>query len=295
MLKNYYKIIKKMLYMLIISPKFFFKRIFLELKTFILPVPKSSIPKKINGVLFRFDFDYSQKVKKMYFGSYESRIVEALKSFLKKGDTFIDVGANVGYLTAIAAGCVGTSGQVHSFEPVPEYFEKLKSFADENSQYKIKTNQFALGSEEKAEKIYIGGKSYIGNNTFFPELLDGIKAVETLDVFVIRLDKYIEERNINKITIIKIDVEGFEFPVLLGLEKFFNKCYFNKLLTFPLIICEICPPAYKFLGYKLEDLFEYMQRFNYFPFSILNSKKELNIEKIKKESTMNILFKVKKL
>lgn len=284
-----------MLYMLIINPKFFFKRIFLELKTFILPVPRSSISKKINGVLFRFDFNYSQKVKKMYFGSYESRIVEVLKSFLKKGDTFIDVGANVGYLTAIAAGCVGISGQVHSFEPVPEYFEKLKSFADENSQYKIKTNQFALGIEEKAEKIYIGGKSHIGNNTFFPELLGGIKAVETLDVSVIRLDKYIEERGINKIKIIKIDVEGFEFPVLLGLEKFFNKCYFNKLSMLPLIICEVCPPAYKLLGYKLEDLFEYMQRFNYFPFSILNSKKELNIKKIKKESTMNILFKVKEL
>lgn len=288
MLKNYYQIIKRLLYILINNPRFFFKRVSLELRAFVSPIPKFSAVKKINGILFEFDFDYSPKMKKMYFNTYQPSVVEILRIFLRKGDTFIDVGANIGYLSALAAGLVGREGEVHSFEPVPEYCQKLKKFAKMNTQYKIYVNQFALGNEEKSGTIYIEGNPDIGNNTFFPALLPDNKS-KTAQVSIQRLDKYIKEREIKNIKLIKIDVEGFEFPVLKGLSGYFSECQ-NKN-SYPLIICEVCPEVYAFLGHKLQDLFDYMRNFSYYPFKVLNIRKRIDINKMNKKEVVDIIFK----
>ena len=63
-------------------------------------------------------------VRYMYTGSYEIETYLALKKFLKPGDTFIDIGGNIGYITALAAGIVGKTGEVHAFEPIKKYFSE---------------------------------------------------------------------------------------------------------------------------------------------------------------------------
>lgn len=290
MFKNYRLIIKKLFYILINNPIFFFKRIFLELKSFILPFPKSPVLKKINGILFEFNFDYSGKIKEMYFGNYQPIIPEILKKYLKKGDIFIDVGASIGYFSAIAAGYVGENGQVHSFEPAPEYFQKLDALSKMNSQYNIVVNQFALGEKEEFGKIYVEGPSDIGNNTFFPDLFNAdIKKGKVVPVPVRRLDSYIKEKGLNNIKLIKIDVEGFEFPVLKGLSDYLAEC--SGAGFCPPIICEIIPSAYPHSGCKLQDLLDYMSKFSYYPFEILNTQKRMSINKIEKESIKDVLFK----
>ncbi len=292
MFKDYYNTVKHLFHILIINPNFFFKRVFFESKAFILPLPKKAVQKKINGVLFNFDFNYSDKIKKMYFGTFQPAVEEVLKKYLKNGDTFIDVGANIGYFSLIGAGFVGKVGQVHSFEPVSEYFEKLKNLSENNKQYNITVNQFALGETEKKEKIYIGGPLHIGNNTFFPDLLEGINEVKEAEVSICRLDKYIKEKNIQNIKLIKIDVEGFEFSVLKGLESFFSENYKKQML--PVIICEIVPEVYENYSYKLEDVFEYMAKFSYLPFNVINTNKKIDIKEIKKRRTVDVLFKINK-
>lgn len=291
--KKYYPFIKHVFFVLRTNPSFFVRRVFLELKQLISVRPKNCVSKKINGVLFKFDFDYSPSFKSMYYGTYEPSIVELLKKHLKNGDTFIDAGANIGYYTAIAAGLVGKDGQVHSFEPVPEYFQKLRNIAEDNKQCKITVNKLALGDEEKTKKIYIGGHQYIGkdigNNTFFPDLFDNLNGVSNTDVSVCILDKYIKQKNIKNIKLIKIDVEGFEFSVLRGLKDYLSQCF--RADSGPLIICEIIPEVYPSLGYKVEDLFKYMADFSYYPFEIINTHKKANINRIKKKHDTDVLFK----
>lgn len=289
MIKKYCQIAKELFHVLTINPGFFFKRVFLQLRSYVVPVPKTAVSKKINGILLKFDFDYSPIYKSMYLDTYQPSITDLIKKNLKNGDTFIDVGANMGYFSAVAAGIVGKEGQVHSFEPVPEYFQRLKNIADTNSQYKIAVNQFALGDEEKTEKIYIGGHSRIGNNTFFPDLFDDQKGISSTEVSVRRLDKYIKEKNINNIKLIKIDVEGFEFPVLRGLKDYFSEC--SRTGSCPSIICEIVPGVYPDLGCKLEDLFDYMEEFSYYPFEIFNTEKRINIDRIRNKHVTDVFFK----
>ncbi len=289
MFKNYRPIIKRFFHILVNNPIFFFKRILLELKYFILPMPKSAVVKKINGVSFNFDFNYSPKVKQMYVGNYQSIISENLRKYLKKGDTFIDVGASIGYFCAIAAGYVGKNGQVHSFEPIPEYSKKIDELSKMNSEYKIVENQCALGEKEGLSKIYVDGPSDIGNNTFFPDLFGAdTKKGKVIEVPVRRLDVYIKENGLNNIGLIKIDVEGFEFPVLKGLSGYFTEC--SNAGFYPPIICEIVPSAYAYSGCKLQDLLDYMEKFSYHPFEIFNAKKKISINEIEKKAVIDVLF-----
>jgi len=287
MLNTFLGNIKRAFYILWQNPVFLFKRIFFELRARILPSPKQGIL-KVNGVSFDFDFNFSHKIRKMYFVTYQPIIAEILKKYLKPGDTFIDAGANIGYFSFVAAGLVGKTGQVHSFEPVPEYFLKLNNFAKINQQYKIKTNRLALGDEEKTAEIFIKGGSDIGNNTFFPELL-GDEGERSIRVPVVRLDDYIKKNNLSDIKLIKIDVEGFEFPVLMGLSGYFEGCYKNN--SCPAIACEVVPVIYHKLGYKVKDLFDYMSRFYYYPYEVLNTKKRLNISDIENKVFADVLFK----
>ena len=62
----------------------------------------------------------------MWAGAYECALVRMLRSFLKPGMVFLDLGANIGYFSAIAAALVGTSGRVFAFEPSPHCFTYLE-------------------------------------------------------------------------------------------------------------------------------------------------------------------------
>ena len=275
MFQKYYQIAKKLFFILVNNPIFFFKRIFFELKYLFLVPKLPIINKKIRGVYFEFDFTLSPQVKKMYAGNYQPIITETLEKYLRSGDTFIDAGANIGFFTAIAAGLVGNQGQVHSFEPVSEYFNRLAKLAKNNGQYRIYANQCAVGEQEISAKIYVGSPPNIGNSSlmqpYFKEA--DMSKVKIVDVPVRRLDKYIEEKGLKNIKLIKIDVEGFEFFVLKGLSGYLEKC--AKRGAGPVIICEVFPALYASLGYKAEDIFTYMKNFSYFPFEILNSNKRI--------------------
>ena len=134
------------------NPKLFFKYLYTGAKSVILRWPKAPIQKRINGILFEFDFDLEPVIKlvhnplklllqylsigakpnvlEMYYGAYEPDTVRAMKKLLKKGDTFIDVGANIGYLSAIGMGLVGKTGQVRYGNSRPPRVRKKSLFLE---------------------------------------------------------------------------------------------------------------------------------------------------------------------
>ena len=65
--------------------------------------PDGTVVKEIKGVKFPFDLTLGKMAKVMYFGCYEFRVIRMMKKHLKTGSVFIDVGANVGYISAIGA------------------------------------------------------------------------------------------------------------------------------------------------------------------------------------------------
>ena len=100
-------------------------------------------------------------------------------------------------------------------------------------------------------------------------MINNVLIKETFQVKVKRLDDYIFENNLENISLIKIDVEGYEFPVLKGLSNYFHR----ERSNLPPIIVEITPSALPLLGYTLKD-FKIFLDINSYNAYTLNEKKK---------------------
>ena len=246
--------------------------------------PRRAI-RNIRGVRFECDFKLDPRVGDMFFSAYEPDEVAVLERYLKPGDVFVDVGANIGYLTAIGASLVGPKGQVHSFEPVPAYFARLKALCAANPGYAIQANNIALGESDGTAEIAQSADGNIGWNSMVPGMLGGEGNVRHA-VPVRRLDEYLSERGVARVALIKIDTEGFELPILRGASGFLDAAAAGGAP--PPILCEVAPGAYPLLGSKVADLFDFMGRYVYRAFDVEHGARPVRGEAL--EETTNVLF-----
>jgi FkbM family methyltransferase len=161
-----------------------------------------------------------------------------MRRIIRPGDTVIDVGANVGYLAAVAAALVGPDGSVHAFEPEPRLHAELADLARRNPRYGIVANACALGAEHGEATLAVSGDN-IGWNTLVPEFMAAPR--ETHRVEVIPFDEYADRHGLARVSFVKIDTEGFEYQVLSGMRRFLAR-------ERPVIHCEIAPTAFPRLG-----------------------------------------------
>jgi len=236
-------------------------------------MPRLPARKRIADVVFEFDLARYRGTAPMYFGSYAIPLVETMKRFLRPGDVFFDVGANIGYLSAIAAGLVGPTGQIHCFEPVPEYFDRVERLAALNPDYAFRANFCAAGEQPGKCKIYVTREP--GQSTLVAAYKTDPEIIATLEVPVIRLDSYAKERGIGRVALIKIDAEGFELPILRGLRGFFERSAQR-----PAILCEIAPRAYPLMGRKISELAGYMAEYGYRAHDLIDGTTPVNLEAI---------------
>ncbi len=177
-------------------------------------------------------------------GTWEPYETEILKSLLKEGEVFIDVGANFGYYSCLASSIVGPTGRVYAFEPDPKAYRLLKKNEEDNKLVNIVTINKALG-----DKVHIG--------TFYPNRLGHGYTVEPLvgtgkiayGVEVAPLDEEIK----GEVNIIKIDTDGYEVEVLRGMERIIKE---NKNLK---IFIEVYPRGLKRRGHTVGDLIGILQ------------------------------------
>ncbi len=105
------------------------RRVAHHLPRFLIPAPKGVCTMKTNyGFYLQIDPVKDQGVERSiyYTGTYEKGSLAVLKQLLRKGDSFADVGANIGLMSLYASQLVGTKGKVWAFEPNPETARILK-------------------------------------------------------------------------------------------------------------------------------------------------------------------------
>ena len=149
---------------------------------------------------------------------------------IKDGDHVLDIGANIGVMTYYFSKKLPNSA-IHSFEPIPENLKVLLRVKQKLKLLNVKTYSCAIGEKTgtiemimpERNKVYFHGLSHVISNS---EYKGKIKSVE-----VKRLDD-IKEFNSVKVSAIKIDVEEYEYNVLVGAEELIKK---NR----PIIYCEL--------------------------------------------------------
>jgi FkbM family methyltransferase len=152
----------------------------------------------------------------MRLGTYELAVQQCIKIHLSPGDVFVDIGANIGFFSLIAARRLGPGGQVYAFEPVAENAACIIRSSRLNDMSTIKVFAEAVGAHTRRSELrlahHIGGAMLASAGT--PPDVCG-----TVQVDVVSLDDVIDRRRLWPPALIKIDVEGAELEVLQGMSR----------------------------------------------------------------------------
>jgi FkbM family methyltransferase len=152
--------------------------------------------------------------KSLLLNEYEPEVTECIRSVLKEGMTFCDVGANIGVFTLFASRLVGSSGRVIAFEPIPENACVLRENIARNGCRNVLVLQKAAAEKTGGAEIHLSALCGCHSLISRPDGSTG----GTLSVETIRLDEVPE---LTSVDLLKIDAEGAELSVLrsLGIRR----------------------------------------------------------------------------
>jgi FkbM family methyltransferase len=152
-------------------------------------------------------------------GVYDLAVSEALARLISPGDTVVDAGANVGYMTVLAGIAAGPSGRVLAFEPHPELFavaqRNVTAVRERTNAARIELQQSALGDRIGTAGLQVS-PDFSSNDGTSRIAHTGNSGNESLPVAIRTLDDAIEDE---PITVLKMDVEGFEPQLLRGASR----------------------------------------------------------------------------
>jgi FkbM family methyltransferase len=154
-----------------------------------------------------------------FFGTYVPELREIFRALLSPGGVAVDVGANIGWHTLLMAHLVGAQGVVLAAEANPSVRRKLQENLDLNRFRQVEIVPYALAGAEGTLAFHgpaaddpDSGNGYVVRN-------GADRRAGTIQVEARRLDSVVAAAGIDRLDLIKIDVEGFEWPVLQGAEQ----------------------------------------------------------------------------
>ena len=140
-----------------------------------------------------------------FFGTWEPSLSAFMRRQITPGSVAIDIGANIGYHTLLFSKAVGKDGAVYAIEPAPRIIEKLRKNISLNTMENIRVIPYGI-SDKAERRDFVVDAQNLGASHFGETSDDGLELV--------RLRSVIDPADLSRVSIIKVDVEGFEIPVL---------------------------------------------------------------------------------
>ncbi len=140
---------------------------------------------------------------------WEYPVTELLKALLRPGMCFFDVGANIGYYSMVAA---ARGARVHAFEPVPKLFEALQENVALNPGFNIFPHRMALARDTGPTTFFVVDDPENQGLSSLNESAEGV----AITIQAHTLDDFVREQKLQRVDLIKIDVEGAEDQVFQG-------------------------------------------------------------------------------
>ena len=174
-----------------------------------------------------------------FCGRYEAIETRLVRHWLEPGGTFVDVGANWGYFSLVAATRVGPRGRVIALEPDPRVFVRLTLNRALNPDLASVIEPLALAASDQAGVARLQGHDETGDNFGLSRLVahdrDASNCPDpttppTFETNAVRLDDLFEQLGLQTIDLIKIDIEGAEVLALRGLERTLRSGQARRLL-----------------------------------------------------------------
>lgn len=200
------------------------------------------------SLYFELDLRDNLQRELFFLGRYEEDLHELLRGEVGPGDVFVDVGANIGlHALGVAAAC--PQAKVIAFEPAPDTVERLERAARRNavSIQVVPAGLAAEGGVQALKSSRRWGVSDVGVRSLYG---DGPVVGQ---VPLLRFDDWIDQSSVERLDVVKIDVEGAEVDALRGMRK--------SLARFKprLVVVEVVPTLLERAGASVEELLTLME------------------------------------
>jgi len=189
-------------------------------------------------------------------GRYEPNEMYAMASLLRDGMCVVDVGANAGVFTLVAARLVGAGGSVYAFEPSARDRARLLANVEANRLANVKVQASALGRAPGKAVLHVSSAEHPGHNTIGGFAYSEDTGGGSLEVDVTSLDDFVRAHDLHRLDLLKIDVEGSETMVLQGAQESLRRFR-------PVIITEAYDPSLRQLGTSAAELLRLLRDAGY--------------------------------
>jgi FkbM family methyltransferase len=151
-----------------------------------------------------------------FIGDLDPKITYIARKLLRSGDCFLDVGANVGIVSVVAAQAVGPNGIVQAFEPQPRLAELLRDSLARNRYAQVHVHEIALSNRDGSMPLFIPS-----DNLGAASLEEGRgQTGPPVNVMVRHASDYLRSLQLPPVRLLKIDIEGHEGIFLAGASEY---------------------------------------------------------------------------
>jgi FkbM family methyltransferase len=155
------------------------------------------------------------------FGLWEPAITRFVKSRLQPGDLFVDVGANVGYYSLLAARCIGPKGRVVAIEASPAIALQLEENIALNGLTNIEVVRAAVADRRKTVPMFAATKNCGQSTTIASTATQRGYRLEAL-IEAYPLHELIDVERLRCARLVKVDVEGAEAQLFDAIQPFLS-------------------------------------------------------------------------
>lgn len=221
------------------------------------------IPEKVR-ILGQFDLFLNPKdpvlSSAVTFGVYEPFEQGVFKDMCRPGFKVLDVGANVGLYTGIAASQIGSNGVVIAVEPHPESFKYLNIMCERNHFANVRAFNVAAGDSCRKIALFLTDENKADSRIY-----DATGTRAHIETQMVVLDDLLQEQKVDRLDIIKMDIQGAEGLALAGLRNTLKNS--SSLVVFS----EFWPWGLRQTG---ADPLEFLKTFHEFGFSVSTIREE---------------------
>ncbi len=200
-------------------------------------------------------------VNLMVDGVYEPMSTKVFKSLIKEKMMVVDVGANVGYFTLLAASLVGKEGRVLAIEPEPRNYNELVDNIKANDIKNVRMFHKAMSDRCGFAPMYLSAVEW-GEHSLLPS---HTKKKSDVVVSLACLDDIVRDMNVD---LLKIDTEGNEFAVLQGASKLIQR---NDNL---IVVVEFWPAGLRVAGHNPQEIWVMLEDMGFKHIKILDEFRE---------------------
>ena len=207
---------------------------------------------EFSNKIYKFNINSSVEEFRIRNWGGEKEYTADIMVELKKGSTFYDIGSSVGLDTILASGKL-QGGKVVAFEPDIEIFGRLQKNIALNNRKNVIALKSAVG--DRNGSVYVYSK---GADNFSPRLIDknALNSIHKTPVY--KIDTLLAKKQIPYPDVVKIDVEGFEKQVLLGMKGLLKSKRKPKI-----IFLEIHPIYVKKFNSSVSDILDFILQYSY--------------------------------